>query len=463
MKKKTAFCLCLGALLLAGAIWQIHRIEAYGSRFFLDHTYVNGVDCSAMTVGEAAEALQKTWNEKTFLITENGKTIGEICDLDLEYTVKDQLRKKKQLPLYRLLWRYITGEEQRITVKMEVEKPTESLSAQIDEMKFLKRRYKIRTRDAYVDLSDREFRIVKEVQGDNVNQMRFEKAVLRCIEKGQFSLDYKESDYYAVPGVRAEDKELLEYRQYCQKWLSQKITYQFYDGNYTLTPKQINSMMTVEKETRTVSTKAVRRFVRKLADDHNTVGTSRTFRSAEKGNIRVSGGNFGYIIDEKAEVKKLTKNLKNGKDVRRQPEYSQRPYRSGNGNGDIGTSYVEIDLSRQKLWLFQNGRRITSCSVVTGNVADGFATPSGVYYLSYKSRDAVLRGSNKDGSKYETPVKYWMPFNRGIGMHDASWRSAFGGEIYRKGGSHGCINMPPASAELVYSYISPGYPVVVHY
>ena len=56
-----------------------------------------------------------------------------------------------------------------------------------------------------------------------------------------------------------------------------------------------------------------------------------------------------------------------------------------------------------------------------------------------------------------------MPFNQGIGMHDAYWRSDFGGKIYRKSGSHGCINMPPDSAAAVYENITAGYPIVVHH
>ena len=32
--------------------------------------------------------------------------------------------------------------------------------------------------------------------------------------------------------MTSSDEELLEYRGYCQTWLSQKITYQFYDGTY---------------------------------------------------------------------------------------------------------------------------------------------------------------------------------------------------------------------------------------
>lgn len=66
------------------------------------------------------------------------------------------------------------------------------------------------------------------------------------------------------------------------------------------------------------------------------------------------------------------------------------------------------------------------------------------------------------GDEYETPVKYWMPFNGGVGFHDASWQPTFGGSRYLTNGSHGCVNMPPEMAGKLFDLISAGTPVVVH-
>lgn len=94
---------------------------------------------------------------------------------------------------------------------------------------------------------------------------------------------------------------------------------------------------------------------------------------------------------------------------------------------------------------------------VTGNVAKGHATPTGVDPVNYKQRNAVLRGPG-----YSSPFKYWVPFNGGIGLHDADWRTSFGGDIYKTNGSHGCINLPPNIAGQVYDLVYPGMPVVVY-
>ena len=91
-------------------------------------------------------------------------------------------------------------------------------------------------------------------------------------------------------------------------------------------------------------------------------------------------------------------------------------------------------------------------------MSNGNTTPDGVCGITYKTTNAVLRGRD-----YETPVNYWMPFNGNVGMHDATWRSEFGGDIYLTNGSHGCINLPLDMAAAIYEYMSTGFPVICYY
>ena len=91
-------------------------------------------------------------------------------------------------------------------------------------------------------------------------------------------------------------------------------------------------------------------------------------------------------------------------------------------------------------------------------------TPSGIYYIYAKQKNRILRGQKQaDGTyEYETPVSYWMPFNKGIGLHDASWRKTFGGQIYKTSGSHGCVNLPSSFAANLYGQATVNTPVVVY-
>lgn len=109
------------------------------------------------------------------------------------------------------------------------------------------------------------------------------------------------------------------------------------------------------------------------------------------------------------------------------------------------------------VYLYIDGNLKVETPTVTGNVSQGHGTPTGVYPINYKERDATLTGET-----YESPVNYWMPFNKDIGLHDADWRDEFGGDLFKTSGSHGCINLPPGEAKTIFDSVYPGMPVIVH-
>ena len=96
--------------------------------------------------------------------------------------------------------------------------------------------------------------------------------------------------------------------------------------------------------------------------------------------------------------------------------------------------------------------------VVTGNTSKKWGTPEGIYSVYAKQKNRILRGTG-----YASFVNYWMPVNGNIGIHDASWRSTFGGEIYKKSGSHGCINTPYQKMKEIYDTVEIGIPVIMFY
>ena len=124
------------------------------------------------------------------------------------------------------------------------------------------------------------------------------------------------------------------------------------------------------------------------------------------------------------------------------------------------------DLFGLDVILDQDGNVIFESDIVSGLASDPERkTPPGIFTLYYKKSPDVLRGTKKaDGTySYEQPVTYWMPFNGGIGLHDANWRGKFGGEIYTDSGSHGCVNLPPSKAGELYEYVEAGMPIVCYW
>ena len=199
----------------------------------------------------------------------------------------------------------------------------------------------------------------------------------------------------------------------------------------------------------------VKQYVKNLKNYTDTSGTERSFLT-EDGRILSLGGKYGFSLSEKKEIKKLTNSLLMRENIIRDAEYDMVAL--ARGAEDIGNTYVEVDIGRQKIFYYEDGVLQLSSDCVTGNLARRNGTPDGIYALSYKAKNATLKGPD-----YETKVNYWMPFNRGIGFHDALWRNRFGGKIYQNAGSHGCINLPFSSAENLYQKVYQGIPVVCHF
>lgn len=138
--------------------------------------------------------------------------------------------------------------------------------------------------------------------------------------------------------------------------------------------------------------------------------------------------------------------------------------------GDLGcrpnpyhTDCIEVSIPEQQVYVYKGELLVMQTPCVTGKVSTGTITPEGDYAIQAKVPDKTLKGKNVDGTDYESFVHYWMPFhNWSYGLHDASWRGSFGGQIYQTGGSHGCVNLPTAAAAQLWGICYVGMPVHVH-
>ncbi|MDR3258870.1 MAG: L,D-transpeptidase/peptidoglycan binding protein [Fusobacteriaceae bacterium] len=247
-----------------------------------------------------------------------------------------------------------------------------------------------------------------------------------------------------------------------------KITYLLPDGNQKiLEGSTIKEWISIDNDGNRYLSELeisgyVDEYVSSLAKEVNTAGKERIFTSTLRGDIKVKGGSYGWRIDQKHEKIMLIGEIFNQINASREPIYYTREF---DKNGGIGDTYVEIDLSNQHVYYYINGVLFMDTPCVSGTMTKKRATPGGVFTLYYKEPNRVLRGKKQpDGTyEYEAPVSYWMPFNGGVGLHDANWRSRFGGKIYVNAGSHGCINLPPKKAAVMYGAINVGIPVVVFY
>ena len=301
--------------------------------------------------------------------------------------------------------------------------------------------------DAKVEYLNNEFTITNEVNGSTIDQEKLISEIKLAFSEGKESLNLTEKKCYVEPAVKANDAKLQNLLDAARKYASAAITYKTRSGDVVLDGSTLVTWLSIDESGNyyrddAVFKEKVTDFVGSLAKKINSVGGSRTFVVANNRTITVSGGNYGLRLQNSKEISGLLEDIYANKVGVRTPVTTGRE--ASSDNGGLGDTFVEIDLSGQHMWYHKNGQIVLESDIVSGtyNIADR-RTPAGAYYLYNKERNRVLRGTKlPDGTwPYETPVSYWMPFNKGIGLHDSSsWRSKWGGTIYMNNGSHGCIN-----------------------
>ncbi len=204
-----------------------------------------------------------------------------------------------------------------------------------------------------------------------------------------------------------------------------------------------------------------------IAEGCNTVGSQRTYTRPDGKVITVSGGTYGWQADGSGLAESVISTIKSGgqQDITVSATQTAAVL-AKKGEQDWGKRYVDIDLAEQHAYMYdENGALIWESDIVSGDPTEGDATPTGVYVCNSKESPSRLRGPMVNGkAQWDSEVSYWMPFvGNLVGLHDATWQSAFGGSRYTSGyGSRGCVNLPLAKAQAIYSLIVVGDVVITH-
>ena len=182
-----------------------------------------------------------------------------------------------------------------------------------------------------------------------------------------------------------------------------------------------------------------------------------SFNSTKRGTVSVPAGTLSWSIQVADEAAALTEQILAGEN------FTRSPITKGSAKASqplVGNTYIEVDLTNQHMWYYKDGAVVIETDVVTGKPTT--PTPKGVDYIWKKERNATLRGTNDDGSKYASPVSYWMPVDwTGVGIHDSDWQPAYGGDLWKTRGSRGCVNTPPSVMAQLYNAVEVGTPVVI--
>ena len=433
-------------------------------------TKINGIGVGGLTPDEAKSRIEGFYaGEYSLRIKEKNGKEESVKGSDIGYQVTVSGNIQEILDNQNASGR-VAGPSGNNTHTMEVSARynEEALNSKISGLSCISGGSIITTKDASISPYEegKDFTIISAVQGNDVDPEKTKQVLTAVVRSGSKEVSLEETGCYRTVGVWENDENLKALCDAMNSRRKKQLRYVFGDASEVLSGETISSWITGSSNGQvTLDQEKVAAFVANLAAAYDTAGKMRTFTGVSGAEYQLTGP-YGWKIDQAGEIAALTELIQsgsvwqNGDSADREPVYSQSA--ASRTGSDWGNTYVQVDLAGQHVYMIKDGACVWDAPCVTGNVSKAYTTPDGIYSLTYKEKDRILRGKKLDNGKYEyeSHVDYWMPFNGGIGFHDASWRNKFGGTIYQTSGSHGCVNLPPASVPAFYDMLYKGIPVI---
>lgn len=310
--------------------------------------------------------------------------------------------------------------------------------------------------DSFVRFEDGVFVIHDAVPGtilreDVVAEALYDTAASLVLSPGapaSASLEITDFDCYVPPEITAENGHFDLNALFREKLADMELDISFRGTNVSLNSITLRNFVTLDSDGRVqIQKKTLMQQIAAWGEMYDEKNTDYLFDSFVDGPVPIDFLKVDYTLDQTALADTLTSHLHNlesaGMDA---------PFLCTTPDGDpfsLGDSYIEVDITDQHMTYYQDGRLVVSTDVVTG-MPGGHATPRGLYHTYYKCEDIWLTGED-----YFVFVDYWISVtpDASIGLHDADWRTRFGGEVYLYGGSHGCVNTPKDAMKTIYDTV----------
>lgn len=446
--------ICLAAV----AVTAYMIVAVYYGRHFYAGAQIYGIDCGKKTSAQVKQEVRDKIGQYTLTVEERDgkKDVITAAQIGLEYQDDNGIeRQLKRQHCYIWPAMLLFGNPGNMAVNTTYNR--DGIDRVLEQMNCFLPGNIVAPQDAYRGDTDTGYEVVPEVMGTTLNYDKTKAAILDALDRGETTVSLDDAGCYIDPLVYQDDPELNAEVEELNSLLTARVTYDFSDRQEVVDASVIKEWICKDENgAYYIDDNHVWAYVADLASRYDTFGGARTFYTSFGTTVDLYGGDYGWAMDQDATAQILAEDVKAGKTETIQPQYVYTAMdRSEN---DIGGTYVEVCISRQEMWCYQDGTLIVDTPVVTGNPNKGNGTPSGgVWAIDAKMEDYVLRGEG-----YASPVDYWMPFNGDVGIHDMQTRYYFGGSIYLSNGSHGCVNTPYDAAQTIYNIVSIGTPVVVY-
>ncbi len=432
----------------------------YYRKSFGPGVFINSVYCTGKSVEEVNEELKSLYGAESFSVQDACGHFYEIPLLEVGFRVDytSQLRNEQnRQPLFSWITQAAASNHRTISPSISLDEAL--LKKALDGCGLFKDNAKENT----VEIRLEEGYVLYDGMQDVLDADMVLTTVKKALEQGIMTVDVSYC-YSDLPYTEEMLKTLKLYEK-VEAFTACGITYDMGDSQIALTPAITGSFIALDEEggflldeegNLMLREEGIEEFIDTLCAEYDTYGSTRTFLSTRGDVITIEGGTYGNKIDREAEIDYLRQAFLDGVSEVHIPAYKREAYTRG--KNDIGDTYVEIDMTEQKLYYYEAGELLFETDIVTGNTGRRMGTPEGVNFVYSMQKNRILRGPG-----YESPVKYWVPVKGNIGIHDASWRKEFGGEVYKTNGSHGCINVPKDVMGELYDMLEIGVPVVMFY
>jgi len=470
MKKICKVFLCIVIVMLLSVMTVYFALTFYYRDRFSMNTWVNGVYCTGKSVEEVNSELLSSIKAPIVVLTDVSGNTYEIPLEEVGYQ-SDYLKELERLRLSQnpYLWIDNLGKLQSFTIIPNITFSKEKLYKSFREIPVIKAELEKQTEFEIEFDKEIGCYILKDNLKGWLDIDKIWEEMLNAIESKIYTVDMRKLQCTYDIELTEEQKETKV------KWEKisafQKCVLQYDMGAEVIafTPDIMAGFLKKEDGFPAfdeageliLDEAAVEAYVTELAEAYDTYGKERIFKATSGKEIILTEGNYGTTLDQNAEVNFLLENLMqpvmHDEVIQLHiPVYEREAF--ARGKNDIGGTYVEIDMTVQKMYYYVDYELVIETDIVSGDMKRKWSTPEGVYSVYNKQRNRTLKGPG-----YESFVKYWVPVYKGIGIHDANWRDEFGGEEYLKNGSHGCINTPRDIMADFYEKVEIGTPVIMFY
>ncbi|MEH6953982.1 L,D-transpeptidase family protein [Neobacillus drentensis] len=452
----------IGIIVIIAVI--IAAISYYQANYFNAHIKINDTNVGGLTAEQALNKL-KTTVLKNEVYVENQQIIDG-NDTKMGFTDKDLPGVKELLKSQRTYFPSSKAKEFSFIPSQPDSYRSEEMKKQVKEKLLSMNESLTAPIDAKASLEEGKVIISKSNDGQQLDIA----SLLKDYEKQGYTSEIRLNPVYIQP-IKEDSSIVKDEQKRLEELLLQTVDYKVQDQVYLLKGSELIQNASVTKDLKVkIDPSDIKEKIADINSSQSTLDKNFKFKTHSGSVVTVKGKGYGWALDVDKEAKQVKSAFEKGENSITASHTTGHGW-SGEGYGfettsnhGIGSTYAEVSIAQQRIWVYKNGKLVVTTNVVTGKHSTGNDTSKGVWYILYKRSPSMLTGRELGGKpSYQVKVDYWAPFtNDGQGFHDAGFRSNWASNAYLNAGSHGCVNTPPSVMGTVYNTLSTYDPVVIY-